>query len=101
MERQLYVNFVDFEKTFDSIHRDSMWSILRHYGIPKKSVYFIKNFYDNFRCSVGHSDTFEVKTGVRQGFVMSSVLFNLAIDWVMGGQERILQGEFAGASPQP
>ena len=83
-QRQLYVNFVDFEKAFDSIHRDSLWNILRHYGIPSKLVRLIKSFYDNFRCSVGHSDTlFEVKTGVRQGCVMSAVLFNLAIDWVM------------------
>ena len=26
---------------------------------------------------------FQVKTGVGQGCVMSSILFNLAIDWVM------------------
>ena len=83
-QRQLYVNFVDFEKAFDSIHRDCLWSILRHYGIPSKLVHLIKSFYRNFRCSVGHSDTFfEVKTGVRQGCVMSAILFNLAIDWVM------------------
>ena len=29
-----YANFVDSEKAFDSIHRDSLWRILRHYGIP-------------------------------------------------------------------
>ena len=80
----MYVNFVDFEKAFDSIHRDSLWSILRHYGLPSKLVHLIKSFYWNFRCSVGHSDTFfEVKTGVRQGCVMSAILFNLVIDWVM------------------
>ena len=33
-----YANFVDFEKAFDSIHRDSLWRILRHYGIPTKIV---------------------------------------------------------------
>lgn len=83
-QRQLYVNFVDFEKAFDSIHRESLWKILRNYGIPCKLVHLIKSFYNNFRCSVGHSDTFfDVKTGVRQGCVMSAVLFNLAIDWVM------------------
>ena len=81
-QRQLYINFVDFEKAFDSIHRDSLWRILRHYGIPLKLVQLIKSFYINFRCSVGHSDTFEVKSGVRQGCVMSAVLFNLAIDLV-------------------
>ena len=47
-------------------------------------VHLIRSFYCNFRCSVGHSDTFfEVKTGVRQGCVMSAILFNLTIDWVM------------------
>ncbi|XP_062593863.1 uncharacterized protein LOC134255360 [Saccostrea cucullata] len=66
-QRHLYVNFVDFERAFDSIHRDSLWSILRHYGIPSKMVHLIKSFYNNFKCSVGHNDTFfDVKTGVRQ-----------------------------------
>ena len=36
-QRQLYINFVDFEKTFDSIHRDSLWRILRAYGIPLRT----------------------------------------------------------------
>ena len=31
-----YANFVDFEKAFDSIHRESLWRILRHYGIPTR-----------------------------------------------------------------
>ena len=83
-QRKLYVNFVDFEKAFDSIHRDSLWKILRHYGIPTKVVNVIKSYYKNFSCSVGHSDTFfKVKTGVRQGCVMSALLFNVVIDWVM------------------
>ncbi|RXN04778.1 endonuclease-reverse transcriptase [Labeo rohita] len=83
-QRQLYINFVDFEKAFDSIHRDSLWRILRAYGIPDQIVELIKSFYTNFSCSVGNSDVrFKVKTGVRQGCVMSALLFNLAIDWVM------------------
>ena len=83
-QRQLHVNFVDFEKAFDSIHRDSMWRILRHYGIPSKLVRLIKGFYLNFQCTVGKdTDFFDVKTGVRQGCVMSAMLFNIAIDWVM------------------
>jgi hypothetical protein len=83
-QRQLYINFVDFEKAFDSIHRDSPWRILRMYGIPQQIVLLIKSFYANYTCRVGNSDySFRVKTGVRQGCVISSLLFNLAIDWVM------------------
>ena len=32
--RQLYINFVDYENTFDGINRDSLWRILTAYGIP-------------------------------------------------------------------
>ena len=82
-QRQLYINFVDFEKAFDSIHRDSLRRILRAYGIPLRIVQIIKNFYHNFTCSVGGSSlNIQVKTGVRQGCVVSAVLFNLVIDWV-------------------
>ncbi|PIK55536.1 hypothetical protein BSL78_07570 [Apostichopus japonicus] len=90
---KLYINFVDFEKAFDSIHRDSLWRILRKYGIPEQLVLVIKSFYTNFTCRVGNSNhKFQVKTGVRQGCVMSALLFNIAIDWVMRqateGQKR-------------
>ena len=30
----LYVNFVDFAKAFDSVHRHSLWMLLRAYGPP-------------------------------------------------------------------
>ena len=30
----LYVNFVDYEKAFDSVDRTSLWKLLRHYGVP-------------------------------------------------------------------
>ena len=83
-QRQLYINFVDFEKAFDSIHRESLWRILRAYGIPQQIVLVIKSFYNSFKCKVGDSkSSFEVKTGVRQGCCMSALLFNMVIDWVM------------------
>ena len=34
----LYILFVDFEKAFDSPHRDTLCRILRAYGIPQKIV---------------------------------------------------------------
>ena len=32
----LYINYIDFEKAFDSIHHPSLWKILAAYGIPAK-----------------------------------------------------------------
>lgn len=44
----------------------------------------IKSFYKNFTCKVENSDhSFQEKTGMRHGFVMSAFLFNITIDWVM------------------
>ena len=83
-QRELYINFVDFEKAFDSIHRNSLWKILRYYGIPLEIVSIIQCFYNNFTCRVGNSqNNFQVLSGVRQGCVMSALLFNIAIDWIM------------------
>ena len=83
-QRSLYVNFVDFAKGFDSIHWDSLWRILRAHGIPSHLIEIIRSFYYNFTCSVGDDVIlFEVKTGVREGRVMSTVLFNLVVDWIM------------------
>ena len=39
-----YINFIDFEKAFDSIHGESLWQILRSYSILIETVNIIKNF---------------------------------------------------------
>ena len=83
----LYVNFVDYEKAFDSVDRETLWQLLRHYGVPLKLVGLIKNSYAGMTCRVVHNgqltESFSVKTGVRQGCLQSPFLFLLAIDWVM------------------
>ena len=83
----LYIHFVDFEKAFDSIHRGSLWNILRSYGIPSKIVRVIAGIYEGFECAViDGSETsywFNIESGVKQGCVMSGFLFLLALDWIM------------------
>lgn len=41
----LFVNFVDFEKAFDSIHRESLWSITKLYGIEKLVRIVNRSYY--------------------------------------------------------
>ena len=33
-QKDLVINFIDFKKAFDSVHRPSLWKILKHYSIP-------------------------------------------------------------------
>ena len=82
-----YINFVDFKKAFDSVHRDTVWKIMEHYGIPRKIINITKNLYQNSSCRVrtnsGYTDYFDIVTGVRQGCILSPMLFLLTIDFVM------------------
>ena len=48
----LYIHFVDCEKAFDSVHRESLWNIMRSYGIPGKIVRVIADIYEDFECAV-------------------------------------------------
>ena len=83
----LLVNFVDYEKAFDSVDRNTLWKIMRHYGIPPKIVNLTEKMYDGTNCRIIHegrlTDSFSIKTGVRQGCLLSPFLFILALDWVM------------------
>ena len=83
----LYIHFVDFEKAFDSVQRESLWNIMRSYRIPCKMVRVIADIYNGFECVVidrsETSDWFKIKSGVKQGGLMSGFLFLLALDWIM------------------
>ena len=83
----LYVTFIDYEKAFDSVDRDTIWKLLRHYGVPNKIVNIIKSSYEGLNCKIIHggqlTESFNVRTGVRQGCLLSPFLFLLAIDWIM------------------
>ena len=90
----LYINFIDYEKAFDSVDRASLWKLLRHYGVPEKIVSIIRKSYEGMSCKVIHGQQltqgFQVRTGVRQGCLLSPFLFLLAIDWIM--KETTAQG---------
>ena len=77
VERQssAYTCFVDFQKAFDSIHREPLWRLLRLYGVPTKIVNIIRKFYEGFTAQVVHNGTLTEKiqmlTGVRQRCLLS------------------------------
>ena len=83
----VYINFVDFSKAFDSIIRERLWDIMGQYGIPEIFVRTFKALYHQSSSCVTeggrYSSWFEVKSGVRQGCVMSGFIFVLIMDWVM------------------
>lgn len=79
----LHLMFVDFEKAFDSVRRDQIWAALRRRGVPQKIIAIIKASYNGASCRVLHkgklTEPFDVCSGVRQGCILSPLLFLLVI----------------------
>ena len=85
-QSSVYICFVDFQKTFDSIHRQTLWKLLRRYGLLLKVVNIIRKLYEGFTAQVVHNgrftEKFQMQTGVRQGCLLSPILFLITLDWV-------------------
>ena len=85
-QSSIYICFVDFAKAFDSVNRDVLFKLLRHYGVPEKITNLIRKLYEGFKAKIVHnghlSESFEMLTGIRQGCLLSPLLFLVVLDWV-------------------
>ena len=80
---KIYSCFVDFSKAFDTIHRDTLFTKLRNYGIIGRFFNIIKDIYEKDKSCIKignqYTEAFDVNLGVRQGCVLSPRLFNIFI----------------------
>jgi hypothetical protein len=79
-----FTAFIDFKKAYDFINRDMLWMRLQESGISGKMHRAISSLYSFVSSSVRvnslNTDWFEVRTGLRQGCILSPLLFNLYIN---------------------
>ena len=89
------VNFVNFEKAFGSIHRQSLLQVAELYGIPGEFIF--RSLYCNSGCCVkietGTTNFSDIFTGVRQGCILSPFLCLLVVDFVM---HKVIEEEDLG-----
>ena len=82
----LYVVFVDFQKDFNSVDRNVIWRLMHHYGFLPKFINIIQQMYEDATCQVIHdgklTEPFSVQTGVRQGCLLSLIIFLMVVNWV-------------------
>jgi len=82
--KKLYVFFVDFKAAFDSIIRSALFYKLSNLGLSTKVLRIIRSLYYANKSAVWDganlSDWFATEAGVKQGCVLSPLLFALFID---------------------
>lgn len=85
--QRLLACFVDLTKAYDTVNRGALWGLLGKYGVPEKVVNLLRTLYTGMKASVEvqgrRSPEFEITNGLRQGCVVSCVLFNLFFDQVV------------------
>ena len=76
--------FIDFEKAYDNINRNKLFSALEEYNLPKKLIRVIESLYEDtmIKVKIGEevSECEKINKGVRQGCPLSCTLFNIYMD---------------------
>lgn len=85
--KEAYLAFLDLEKAFDSVSQQKIWESLNKRGVNSKLLRTIKSLYKNntsyVRKQNWRSDIFDTNKGLRQGGVMSPLLFIILMDDVI------------------
>ena len=66
---------MDLRKAFDSIDHRALFEGLRAHGISEEYVTLLKLLYIDQRGSVNGSASFPILRGVKQGDILSAILF--------------------------
>ena len=97
--KPLYMVFIDFTKAFDSIKLDKLWSILDKTPLNKNYINLLKSVYDGSQASIktdlGNSRFVDIRKGVKQGDMLSAILFCVALAAVILKTEDVCNTGFS------
>ena len=86
-QKNIYFCLIYYAKAFDCVDHDKLWKILKEMGIPDHVTCLLRNLYAGQEAKVrtghGTTDWFQIRKGVRQGYISSPRLVNLYAEYIM------------------
>ena len=83
---KVYAAFIHYNKAFDTVDRDKVWETLLNLETSSKAVKMIRAMYSCVQCCVRWgaklSEVFECHLGVKQGCLLSPLIFSLLMSEV-------------------
>jgi len=87
MGKNVYMCFVDYQKAFDRVKHDKLLEVMERAGIPELERRLIINLYWHQQAAVRWDNEVSryvnIKRGIRQGCVISPILFNLYSEFMI------------------
>ena len=74
--------FIDLQETYDSVDQELLWVVLARFGVPEKVLAVVCQLHGGMQARVraddgGYSELFDATQGLRQGCVLSTLIFNV------------------------
>lgn len=86
-QQDIYHNFIDFKKAFDRVWHEGLWQVMRNFNFDTNTIEVIEALYNNSSSAVLLNtmcgNFFKTTVGVRQGCLLSPVLFNVYLENIM------------------
>ena len=86
-QKNIYLCFIDYAKSFDCVDHNKLWKILQEMGIPDHLTCLLRNLYagqeSTVRTGHGTTDWLQMGKGVCQGYILSPCLCNLYAEYNM------------------
>jgi hypothetical protein len=92
-KKKTYCCFLDIRKAYDTVWREGLWERMMMKGIRGKMWRVVKNLYREVgscvRLGEEKTDWFSLEVGLRQGCILSPILFSVFIDGLADEVKRV------------
>ena len=93
VQKEMYVCFIDYAKAFDRVKHENLVDCLQQIGLDGKDIRIITNLYWHQQAAIrvenDVSDYTPIQRGVRQGCVLSPILFNIYTELIFRQFEEL------------